>query len=398
MTSSASITRLHRVLYAVMTASLFAAAPALAQTLPAAASTPAVPPSAVRNAAWWTDAARILAGQAPDAGSELGKLAKLAPVQQHRDALARPWASFETTRLKPAMKFAQDEIVPQPPAAGLVFYPFSGPDALYALSMFPHAPAYVLLGLEPVGELPDLSTLSEVDINTSLAELRASIASIQAFSFFRTREMHAQFSKNQFSGVTPILLLFIARHGFAVHRADPVLLDAEGNLRESTTAELRTLPAGRVPGLRITFSKPGEKRLRTLYYYKADLSDGGLTVAPQPLKWLAAMAPKATYLKSASYLMHAAQFSQVRDFILEKTDLIVQDDSGIPLRHFSPDNWDRAFFGTYDGPIRLFANRFQKDLIEAYGTTAKPLGFGIGYDHQDKASNIQRFVRKRRGS
>ena len=155
---------------------------------------------------------------------------------------------------------------------------------------------------------------------------------------------------------------------------------------------------GSVPGVRITFARPGDKRLRTLYYFKSDLSDTGLAAAPQPLVWLANVSPRVTYLKSASYLMHAQQFSRVRDFILDKPELVVQDDSGIPLRHFATESWDRAFFGSYDGPIRLFANRFQKDLLEAYSASAKPLAFGIGYDHQDKASNIQRFVRKRRGA
>jgi len=93
--------------------------------------------------------------------------------------------------------------------------------------------------------------------------------------------------------------------------------------------------------------------------------------------------------------MHTAQFSQVRNFILARTELIVQDDSGIPMRFFSSVNWERTFYGAYDGPIRLFANRYQKDLFQAYAASAKPLEFGIGYDYQAKASNIQRFVRKR---
>jgi hypothetical protein len=113
------------------------------------------------------------------------------------------------------------------------------------------------------------------------------------------------------------------------------------------------------------------------------------------LQWAANFAPRATYIKSASYLMHSAHFSKVRQFILSKSELIVQDDSGIPVRYFVPANWDRTFFGAYDGPIRLFANRYQQDLFDAYAASAKPLDFGIGYDHQAKASNIQRFVRKR---
>jgi hypothetical protein len=357
----------------------------------------APPPQNVRNAAWWTDASRILGGLPMEAGSALGKLANLPPVQQHRDAFTRSWPPFENARLKPALKFGQEEIVPLAQSAGPVFYPFSGPDALYALALFPNASTFVLAGLEPVGEIPDLGALPEAELNASLADLRAAIASIQAFSFFRTREMRAQFSKNQFAGVTPILLLFIARHGFAVHRVDPLVLEPDATLRDTSPAA-RAPAEGSVPGVRITFARPGDKRLRTLYYFKSDLSDTGLAAAPQPLVWLANVSPRATYLKSASYLMHAQQFSRVRDFILDKPELVVQDDSGIPLRHFATESWDRAFFGSYDGPIRLFANRFQKDLLEAYSASAKPLAFGIGYDHQDKASNIQRFVRKRRGA
>jgi hypothetical protein len=65
------------------------------------------------------------------------------------------------------------------------------------------------------------------------------------------------------------------------------------------------------------------------------------------------------------------------------------------MRFFSAASWERTFYGAYDGPIRLFANRYQRDLFEAYAASAKPLEFGIGYDYQAKASNIQRFVRKR---
>ena len=37
-----------------------------------------------------------------------------------------------------------------------MLYMFSGPDFLYATSFFPNAATYVLAGLEPVGQIPDL--------------------------------------------------------------------------------------------------------------------------------------------------------------------------------------------------------------------------------------------------
>lgn len=47
-------------------------------------------------------------------------------------------------------------------------YMFSGPDFLYATSFFPNASTYVLAGLEPVGEIPDLTGPSPWAINGEL--------------------------------------------------------------------------------------------------------------------------------------------------------------------------------------------------------------------------------------
>lgn len=373
----------------------FFAIPLIAAGLVAA--TPAGAQS-TRNAAWWTDASRILAGEMPNAGSPLVKLANEPSVEMHRKAFSRSWVQFEASRLKPAMRFSQGQVATQMQGTGPVFYPFSGPDALYALTMFPQATEFLLMGLEPVGELPDLAAMSDADLAESLVELHRSLRSIKNFSFFRTNDMRAELGKNRFSGVTPILMLFVARHGFTVQGVEPFTLEPEMSLRVSDTSGLQNLPLQRVPGVRIRFIKPGETKVRTLSYVRADLSNGGLASAPQTLKWVAGVAPRATYLKAASYLMHNSHFSKVRDFILATTDMVVQDDSGIPLRFFKGESWDSAFYGTYDGPIKLFANRYQEDLRMAYETSSHALEVGIGYDYQAKTSNIQRFVRKRDGA
>ena len=375
------------------------AAPATSTASPTSPTPPATlkqptPPSP--RASWWTDAGRILAGEEPDAGSTLGKLAKVASVQNHRRLLSAAWSQFEASRLKPAMKFAQAELTAQPASKAAVFYPFSGPDALYVLAMFPEATAFTLMGLEPVGDLPDMAKLSNDELGTSLAQLRRSLNSITALSFFQTNEMRAEFKKNLFPGVTPILVLFISRHGYDVHDVQKVIIEPDGSLRETDAATLDTLAPDRVPGVRIRFARKGETKIRTLHYFRADISDSGLLKVAQPLKWAAGFAPTATYLKSASYLMHRDQFSQVRDFILTKTQMVVQDDSGIPLRFFTQSAWEHTLYGMYDGPIRLFANRMQADMLAGYAASAKPLDFGIGYDHRAKTSNIQRFVRKQK--
>jgi hypothetical protein len=373
--------------------------PGLPKSAPAPAVKPIAPAAAPmaapnKDALRWSDAGRILAGEDPDSGSELAALAKYPAVQRHKSLFNEAWSTFEATRLKPTMQFARAEIASHVQARGTVYYPFSGPDALYALALFPDAGAFVLTGLEPVGGMPDLRALSNDELASSFAELRRSLNSIKALSFFQTNHMRAELRRNQFPGVTPILLLFVSRHGYAIQGVTKVVIDADGALRETGNAGHDDLSADRVPGVRIRFVKKGDKRERTLYYFRADLSDAGLASAPQPLKWAATLAPTVTYLKSASYLMHRSEFTRVREFIVNQTTMVVQDDSGIPLRHFPDTQWERAFYGMYDGPIRLFAVRFQKDLLEAYARDARPLDFGIGYDHRSKTSNIQRFVRK----
>ena len=52
-----------------------------------------------------------------------------------------------------------------------LLYFFSGPDFLFATSFFPTASTYVLAGLEPVGSIPQLTSMSMPTIEGSLRNL-----------------------------------------------------------------------------------------------------------------------------------------------------------------------------------------------------------------------------------
>ena len=82
-------------------------------------------------------------------------------------------------------------------------------------------------------------------------------------------------------------------------------------------------------GVRIVFAGSDGVE-RTLYYFSTDLSNSGVRSSGF-LKFCETLAPGDSLIKSASYLLHAGNFSAVRGFLLTNSATIIQDDFGIPL-------------------------------------------------------------------
>jgi len=92
-------------------------------------------------------------------------------------------------------------------------------------------------------------------------------------------------------------------------------------------------------------------------------------------------------LKSASYLLHKSHFAKVRKLLLDNSETIVQDDSGIPLAYFERRRWRFLAFGRYEAPIPMFANFYQPRMAELF-QSANPIDFGIGYRWRKNESNL----------
>jgi hypothetical protein len=340
----------------------------------------------------WNTTARLLAGLKVDGDARTIALAARPSLREHQAAMNEVWQTFANRRLTPMRHFAQTELSPLPAAKGPIYYPFSGPDALHALALFPEARQFLLTGLEPAGRMPDLEPMDEATLRASLALLRRSISSVLSWSFFRTNDMKVDLNRNRLEGVAPILLAFTARYGFEVLALEPFTVASTPT--GSPNAESSTPPQAPIPGLRLRFRLPAESAERSISYVATDLSNAGLAARPAYIHWVKAAHPTATMLKSASYLLHRGSFSQVRSLILEQTTLVVQDDSGIPWHYFASDLWTPHLYGHYSHPIKLFANRVQSDLKSAYAkATPSPLPFAYGYNFQDGGNNLQRFTR-----
>ncbi len=348
-----------------------------------------------RSAAWWASASRLLAGMDLPDQSPIAAIADRKSVVDHREHLGALWSSFDAKRLQPIRDFAGRELAAIP-GNGAVFYPFSGPDAAYAPAFFPAASEFIFTGLEPVGEVPDLRALDDAALATSLDRLRNSLRSVLALSFFVTLEMDSDLRRNKLSGVTPILMLFLARHGYNVNAVEPFVLEADGSLchaRAERVKEIRSTEL-RIPGVVVRFQRPGDPHERRIIYLKTDLSNVGLQKRPHYLHFVDSINPQTTLIKSASYLLHLKDFTTLRDHILRHSQVILQDDTGVPLKLYKAAQWEHRLYGAYVGPIPIFRTRFQPELSTAYRDTAHPLGFGIGYRYESHESNLQLFVRR----
>jgi hypothetical protein len=328
------------------------------------------------------DTARFLAGMQPSADSPLMPLTRDPAWQHHAKFFDTAFAQLDQHQLSRIHAWADANLAAPRPT---MFYMFSGPDFLYADAFYSKATTYVLAALEPPGAVPDLTKLSHGSIESGLANVEHSLSSILSFSFFITKHMKVDLHASQINGALPIIYVFMARSGKTLKSVEAVGLDDKGTL-------LTGADAGRAVahGARIIFAG-GDGVEKTLYYFSTDLSNSGVK-ASGFLKFCDTLAPANSLIKSASYLLHAGNFSAVRDWLLANSTTIIQDDSGIPLADYSARKWRFFPFGRYAGPISEFAGRYQQQYAELF-TRAQPIDFGIGYRWRSHESNLLLSVR-----
>jgi hypothetical protein len=324
--------------------------------------------SAVAQPAILDDTAHFLAGM-PVTGP-LAPLTRDPAWLDHARTLDGAWLKKDHYQIRPIREWMLAN-APQPYAAtNTVFYMFSGPDFLYANLFYPQAKTYILAGLEPVGAIPDLARMDIGALRTDLNALRASMHTVLQTHYFITKDMRTDLTRANLGGTLPILYVFLARLNCTIIDTTYVKSPAEG--------------------VKITFATARGGPPQTLYYFKTDLSGG-----PSPfLKWCASQGPGVGLLKAASYLMHTEGFSGVRNFLLNNCRVLIQDDSGIPLRAF-PKNWKVDFYGRYI-PHEEFLKYQQPDLAAIYHHDPPPpeLGFAFGYHWQRDRGLLMLATRK----
>ena len=323
--------------------------------------------------------ARFLAGL-PVPGTPLESKTSDSTWIRHASEFDHEWEHFEKAQRANIREWAAralgEKFVNEDP----LFYMFSGPDFLYANAFFPNAGTYILCGTEPIGPVPEVDALTAAELSSALANLRGALDSSLSWSFFITKHMKTDLKQTRLSGTLPILYVFLARAECTINSVTEVKLDEAGNFA------VQSKPF--TPGVKITFTGLGGRK-QTLYYFTTDLADWSVGTNPGFLKFCQQQGRGASLLKAASYLMHGNHFARVREFLLANSDLVLQDDSGIPYCFFAPDQWSVQCYGRYLGPIGTFKQYPQPDLAKAYAAAESPLlNFSFGYQWHPSRSSL----------
>jgi hypothetical protein len=340
---------------------------------PAPANQPMLPPP--------NDTARFLAGMPIPPNSPLAPLTHDPAWQEHSAYFEKAFAKLNTRQLVKLGDWQNTYLPESKQALPVVYYMFSGPDFLYADQFFPNASVYIMCGKESMGPPPDPLRIGNLE--NALHNLENAMNSSLTTSYFITKDMKVDLQQQNLNGTLPILYVFLARADKSITDVTYVSLDHGGGVHESRPG------TGGIPGVRINYRDRRTGRPQTLYYFTTDISDGGIGANPGFMSFCNHFGVGASFLKSSSYLMFEEGFGRVRNFILDHSQMIVQDDSGIPLASFNRSKWNLRLFGSYVGPIELFKEHDQPQLHELFEkSNPSALTIGFGYQWNFHKSNL----------
>ncbi len=398
----------HITLFCVFVAALFGARTVPVMTGPEPRSLvlerPALP-SPVHSSRW-QEQALLLAGQSLPPESPFYELSLCLSFRRHAAAMDVFWDQVRKDSLNEMIPWRKRN-VPRELARNPVVYPLSGADYLNAYALFPEAPQYLFIALESPGVLPDLYRMTEREREQGLAAIRRAVATVASVNYMKSKILRKEMSNAYMPGTLPVFLLLAAGLGHTVEEVHPVILDAAGNMLDSEWATdnpalrkgRRAEAPGVIHGLRMVIRDPASQQSKTVMYLQVRLREEAVGLGTREGRFLRKIHNCNTIFKAAVYLLHDDDYEAVRRFVLDRSDLILQDDSGLPYRFFRAEDWEEHLFGTYTRipPLGGIPNPPQQPLLaRRFRERSEPLTFPYGYGVlQGKGkSNLMLFVKK----
>ncbi|MCQ2975730.1 MAG: hypothetical protein MJ211_13090 [Bacteroidales bacterium] len=332
------------------------------------------------------DVARFLAGKSVD---KFSNQQSTAFYQDYAIKAQQQWADLKSKTLEPIKEWCNNNIPDFSNDTTTLFYPFGGPDLVFAFAFFPNETNYILQGLENPGSLTMPDQLTEQQTREYLDSLLYSYRYINKYGFFVASHMRDDFKNITLNGTIHLILYTLAMENCLITSYQDVYINEKGVLTVSDGK-----PVKHPYGYKITFVKDGESKQRSIVYLRMDSSNPSLSGKFEFPFFVNSYKNKICYLKSASYLLQGGEFSIIQKIITEQFDRILQDESGLAYARVKKD-FDVSIFGTYTRPMKVFSYFKQEDLKrDLQLKNSKPLPFKIGYASQINESVLMACTRK----
>ncbi|EAY31463.1 hypothetical protein [Microscilla marina] len=337
--------------------------------------------------------AYLFAGLTPDNKGEMDQIFEQQGAKQHLKLFGQQWQKLENTRLKNMRKWRETELTKLNGETHNLFYPFSGPDFINAYEFFPNCDNYLMFGLEKVGNLPDFSKENAGFVSGYLSNVRNALGEIFQRNYFITTFMGSELNTNV-QGVAPILLTFLARTNNHIVKVEKIQLQKDGTPKAFPLDE-KLDPKKSVVGLMIEFLGKDKTKPQRIYYFGTDVRDAQMPKKMELSKFIKSFPHKISFVKSCQYTLHESQFKVMRNLILNDTEAVLQDDTGVRYEVLKENGWKVKLYGKYAWPIADFGKyTYQPKLKQAFAkdSSVKPLNFTYGYHwNTDNTSVILAF-------
>jgi hypothetical protein len=250
------------------------------------------------------------------------------------------------------------------------FYPFSGPDVVTVMSLYPKANYYVMVA----DQVPEYAYVNHPDkaSKTSSAFECSMLNNFSRRGYYLTNDL---IGKN---GPKPrfikLLIYNLAFAGVKVNAIKNLSIDANGLI-------LPTQGEQESNGVRfLVETKDG--RSVTVDYISANISDSGLAEHANFVKAFERKSTQVVLIKSASHLLQNTYFSTMKNILVDHAQWITQDETGLDIVPYS-ENFDLQLFGKFIRPNTLWAKSPSAQRLANYyqlHPSKQELPFLLGYE------------------
>lgn len=237
-----------------------------------------------------------------------------------------------------------------------LFSPFVRQDLIPVFAMFPHCRLYITTGDMPI------MLYHDVDVNLLPLELIWQ----QAISGISLRPSQKE-QKPEWQDFTTLAVSQLKILGNKILSIVPIYLYDNGKLGFDPKV-------GATQGVQIVFRIDDNRPVQSLLYWPA-MEGGELT----NLERMISVQPDlVTLIRATDFSLYKPEFEGLAKAIAQSSKLILQDESGVPFKYFTLEEWYIKHFGHYlsPGASDIYRDFFQKELFVSYNLRgADPLGF-----------------------